>query len=396
MTDSDKISKLKNKIIGLEKELAVVKDNFNTQEQQLRSIFDNTSIGFYKTTLDGKIIYTNPALLNILGYKTLDELRKINLNNKGYANPSKRKKFIAMFDDTDKIKGYETQWTKKDGTIRYIRENTRAIRNQEGEILFFEGTAEDISDRKSKETELINAKQKAEESDRLKSAFLANMSHEIRTPLNGILGFSQLLGFEDIEQEKKENFIDIIEQSSEQLLQIINDILDISKIEVGQINIFPQKISVNKLITDLFLFYKTVINKKSIDINIQIYNNKNYNIYTDKSRLTQIFSNLISNSLKFTEKGFINFGYKKQKNNFLFFVQDSGIGIAPDKKNIIYDRFRQSDETNIKKYGGTGLGLSISKGLTNLLGGKLWYESELGKGTVFYFSIPCKTKKTVS
>ncbi|OFX17574.1 MAG: hypothetical protein A2033_04535 [Bacteroidetes bacterium GWA2_31_9] len=241
-------------------------------------------------------------------------------------------------------------------------------------------------------TLLENAKEKAEESDKLKSAFLANMSHEIRTPMNGIIGFIELLKKPNLNVEKREFYTNVINGSCKQLLSIINDIIDISKIESNQINTNYSSINIEALMQKLVDFFKIQAINKNLNLE---YSNKNEtiikNIITDEQKLNQILTNLIGNAIKFTENGSIEFGYKL-KNNFLeFFVKDTGIGIEEKYFEIIFDRFRQIEDNYTRKFGGNGLGLSITKAFVEKLGGKIRVESIPSKGTIFYFTVPYKS-----
>ncbi len=241
--------------------------------------------------------------------------------------------------------------------------------------------------------ELIKAKEKAEESDRLKTAFLSNMSHEIRTPMNAIIGFSNLLSDTDITNDERKEFIELIDSNSNSLMNLIEDIIDISKIEAGQLIIKKTKTPVNKIFSELYNSFNQIKNEKdktNIELRLNLANKeKDFTIITDPHRFKQILSNLLDNAVKFTEKGFIEFGYSINNQSYLqFYVKDTGIGIPNDKMNIIFDRFRQVDGSNTRKYGGTGLGLAISKNLVELLGGKMWLESQIDKGTTFYFTLP--------
>lgn len=250
------------------------------------------------------------------------------------------------------------------------------------------------------EKNLLEAKIKAEESDKLKSAFLANMSHEIRTPMNAILGFTELLTMPDssISPEEKQNYIKLIHNSGNNLLQLIDDIIDISKIEAGQLKIVPKECDVNQTLMDIYESYheiKKQKGKEKIDLSVNLAETKQTIItLTDPLRLTQIISNLIDNALKFTDEGFINFGCEIQKSDtLLFYVKDSGIGMDQKKKELIFERFRKIEDDKTKLYRGAGLGLAICKSLIELLGGKIWVESFRGSGSNFYFTIPYKKIK---
>jgi PAS domain S-box-containing protein len=291
------------------------------------------------------------------------------------------------------------------------------------------GTIQDITERKNAELllqqkneefikaneELSKAKKKAEESDRLKSAFLTNMSHEIRTPMNGILGFTELLKKPNLSGEEQQKFISIIEKSGDRMLNIINDIINISKIESGQLEVFNSWTNINEQIEFLYSFFKPEAAKKGIKLSVKNSLPANLaNIKTDKEKVYAILTNLIKNALKFTNSGSIEFGYtlgsassptqpgsddttgepveKIEPVNLNFFVKDTGIGIQADKIGIIFERFRQGSESLTRAYEGAGLGLSISKGYVELLGGEIWVESETGKGSVFHFSLPCQVE----
>ncbi|NPA67016.1 MAG: hypothetical protein GXO50_00235, partial [Chlorobi bacterium] len=236
-------------------------------------------------------------------------------------------------------------------------------------------------------------KRKAEESDRLKSAFLANMSHEIRTPMNAILGFSELLSKKDYDKEKRNKIISHIMQSSSALLRLIDDIIDISKIEAGQLNINKSKFPVKEIVKELeFIYHEKITNPGNVKLKLFTNSDLSVIINTDKHRILQVLINLIDNALKFTEKGYVEANYyineEQTKKEIIFYVKDTGIGINKNDINKIFDRFIKLEDTSGKLYRGTGLGLSISKHIIELLGGKIKVTSEQGKGSVFKFSIP--------
>ena len=251
------------------------------------------------------------------------------------------------------------------------------------------GVVIDINDLKLTELELISAKEKAEESEKLKTAFLQNMSHEISTPMNAIVGFSNLLNKSDLTAEERNNFTNIIQNSSKQLLSIVSDILTIASLETKREKVNLEEVSINEIMRNLesVFFQQNQAKGINLSLNIQLDDNSS-TIYTDKTKITQILTNLLSNASKFTHQGYIKFGYER-KNNFLqFYVQDTGIGIKIDSHQTIFERFRQADSSISNRYGGTGLGLSISKSFCELLGGEIWVESEPEKGSTFYFTIP--------
>jgi PAS domain S-box-containing protein len=255
--------------------------------------------------------------------------------------------------------------------------------------------------RKKSEHELTQAKEKAEESDKLKTAFLASMSHEIRTPMNHIIGFLELLKDTELNQIEREEFLHIVRASGNNLLRIIDDIIDIAKIETQQLEIDNEEVPLNKFLEDLLYTYQDLISvedKPDLTVKLKIPEQAVLSdIITDPQRLQQILSNLLANAIKFTSKGTIIFGYNLMPNNRLkFFVSDTGIGIPKEKQELIFQRFRQLDYGYTRAYGGTGLGLAISKGLIEMLGGEIWVESEENKGSTFFFTIPYKPVYTES
>lgn len=277
------------------------------------------------------------------------------------------------------------------------REKELKKQNQEYQILNEEYQAlnEELAKRlreiQKMNAELVNSKNKAEEADKLKSAFLANMSHEIRTPLNAILGFSSLLKKPNLSPEKTASFVDIIDSSGQQLLAIINDILDISKIEAGQISISMGPVNIPDVLNELHQQFEKQAEQKKIDLQLKIgLPWENFKIETDEIRLRQIISNLLSNAIKFTHKGSVTFGVQKNDRFLDFFVKDEGIGISAEDQSIIFEPFRQVETNNARIYGGNGLGLSISRALVEKLGGSISVSSEPGKGSLFSFTIPTR------
>jgi PAS domain S-box-containing protein len=243
------------------------------------------------------------------------------------------------------------------------------------------------------EYELVKAKDKAEESDKLKTAFLANMSHEIRTPMNGILGFAEMLNDNSLSSVNRKKYLEIINSNGKMLINLIDDIIDFAKIESGQVNILQDEFSLNNLLNvvhSTFLTSRLKKDKSKVRIVTKApFSDEKSFIRTDPIRLRQILMNLVGNAIKFTHRGSIEFGYELTDNNMLrFYVKDTGIGIQADKLQIIFERFMQADSSPSRNYGGSGLGLAISRGLVELLGGKMWAESTPDVGSVFYFTIP--------
>jgi PAS domain S-box-containing protein len=256
-------------------------------------------------------------------------------------------------------------------------------------LVFLTNLIYNLQDRIQTQEELIIAKNKAEESDKLKSAFLANMSHEIRTPMNGIIGFSKLLMSNNLSDEEKLEYSRIIRVSSNRLIELINNILDISKIESGQMDVFNSLIDLNKMMYDIFEVFEFKALEKNLEFNLEIPDYEhNLNIVSDQIKLQQILTNLVDNAIKFTENGFVTFGYCTNGNRILFYVQDSGIGISESYIPFLYERFRQENLELSRSYEGSGLGLAIVKGMTDLIGAEIKVETKKEFGTKFSIELP--------
>ncbi len=287
----------------------------------------------------------------------------------------------------------ETVRKKKNGETLEVSLSVTPFRISPGKTIMY-AIYRDIGRKKEVERKLVTAKEKAEEADRLKTAFLTNMSHEIRTPMNAIMGFAQLLSSENLTPENKNEYVNIIKNSGDSLLRLIDDILDLAKLESGQVVIREEITDVNELLESLYLtFSKLITEKQNQQLELRYSKHPETQavmVMTDPVRLRQILTNLLSNAIKFTHKGFVEFGYNISlpENALVFYVKDTGIGIPPDKMEVIFNRFQQVDNSKTRLYPGTGLGLAISKHLTELLGGRIWVESEFNKGSVFYFTIP--------
>ncbi|MGG7034933.1 MAG: PAS domain S-box protein [Flavobacterium sp.] len=308
-----------------------------------------------------------------------------------------------------------------DKQYKIIRINDKAERwvhtlgelqlDSDGEPIRLIGTVQDITRQKETEKELIRAKEKAEESERLKSAFLANMSHEIRTPMNGILGFTELLKEQNISGEKQTEYINIIRKSGNRMLNIINDIIDISKIESGLMKVTLAETNINEINEYIFNFFKHEALSEGIKISLKNgLPNEEAFIFSDKEKITNILTNLVKNAVKFTHKGKIEFGYRLKQidensvkpidenvdHELEFYVNDTGNGIDQHQLQLIFERFRQTSESTSKDYEGAGLGLAITKSFVEMLGGKIWVESKSGVGSTFYFTLPySKTAKKI-
>lgn len=365
-----------------------ITDRIKTKNE-LKSIFENSmDMICTASMIENKFLKVNPAFTRTLGYSEEELLSRLFTDFIHKDDLEKTYKIIE--DELQKGKNileFENRYICKDGTIKWLRWASNPI--LEEQILY--GIAHDITDRKEYEEKLIKAKAKAEESDKLKSAFLANMSHEIRTPINGIMGFAQIMKNDELKIEEYKEFSEIVYSSSNHLLNLITDIIDISKIESGQMVLYHTEFDLNYLMKELYSLFtslKSKKNKNDIRINLHLGIKDEFKIKTDDTKLRQVLNNILSNALKFTHIGSIDFGYELiEDKKIKFFVKDTGIGIPDNQKEIIFERFRQVEKIDKYLYGGTGLGLSISKACVDMMNGEIWVNSNLGKGSEFFFTI---------
>jgi signal transduction histidine kinase/ActR/RegA family two-component response regulator len=283
----------------------------------------------------------------------------------------------------------ELKTIRKDGSNGWMWVRGETEFDEKGKTVGLWGATQDITQRKIIADELIKAKEKAEESDRLKSAFLTNMSHEIRTPMNGILGFTELLKEPNLSSDDLQDYIQTIQISGKRMLNTINSIVDISKIESGLMRVDINETNINEKIEFAYKFFKPEAEIKGLHL---LFNNslpaKEAFIKTDNEKVYGILANLVRNAIKFTYEGSIEFGYEKKEAFLEFYVKDTGVGIPKNQTELIFERFRQGSESHNRGYEGSGLGLSIAKSYVEILGGEIWVESEEGKGSIFYFTIP--------
>lgn len=382
--------------ITIDKALMELQESEDKFKQMTESAFNAILV----VDAEGIIHFWNRAAQNIFGYTEKEILGK-SLHN-----------LLVSTDDFERFKNTSIKASNTKGEIIGDTFELPAIRKDNSKFpvevsispIWLQGKwnavgiIKDISRWKRTEQELINAKEKAEESDRLKSAFLSNMSHEIRTPMNSIIGFAELLSDPELFEKKRKKYLNYITSSGKSLLNLINDIIDVSKIEAGQLKIKKSEVKINSVLNELYAsFNDTHKKQKGSDFDLRVVKeaDDNFTIYTDPYRFRQILANLIGNAFKFTDKGFIEFGYtlKEEKGEVEFYVKDTGVGIPQDKLQIIFDRFGQVEETYDKNQSGTGLGLAISKKLSEMLGGTMSVESIINEGSTFYLSIPLKKGK---
>lgn len=368
----------------------IAQNELEASEKRYRNIFESILDGVIIYNMQQEIVQVNKMAIQMYGYTYQEFIQK---ETSRYIHPVQNHSFETVINhlnnDYDRMFEGESIDLTKSGDRFFVNVKGRIINyNKEPHLLII---IRDITKIKQSEQDLFKAKEKAIESEQLKSAFLANMSHEIRTPMNSIIGFSDLLGDEDISNEEKNHFIRIIRQNGNQLMNIINDIIDISKIEAGQIKLNYEPINLHETLSDIYnMFQLTAADKNLKIIKKTCTAEKSFMIKTDELRLKQILINLISNSIKFTHHGFIEFGCNiiDEGKSIHFYVKDTGIGISKDKQSEIFQRFMQAELKTTKLYGGTGLGLAISQGLVQTFKGKLWLESDESLGSTFNFSFP--------
>jgi len=387
------IRRKSRKIQKINKELDV-RVSEKTRELRISQFSIEIAVdSIFRINKNGEFIYVNNSAITMLGFSK-DELLK-----------------MTIFDIVPEFSGdiwneYWEHLKKKGSYLIQLYYKTRMGNEIPVEVAFnfreFEGEelnfvfSRNITERKISEEKLKNAKEKAERSDKLKSAFLANMSHEIRTPMNAIIGFINLLGDKDISQEQKEEIIELAQSSSSDLLNILNDIIDISRIEADELIVSKSLNYVNSVFSEIFRFYSKNLelnSKENVKFILDLESNsERIAIFSDKARFRQIMNNFINNAIKFTNSGEIIIGYNQFTSGgrklLKFFVKDTGEGIPDDKIDYIFDRFNRIDDSRQKSLIGTGLGLSISKKLVDILGGTIGVESKLGMGSEFYFTLP--------
>ena len=401
---------IKNKKISDQKEiLSILNEKLTQSREQYRSIVENASVGMYQTSREGNIRFANNALRKMLRYPDTLDISSLNLSTD---QPS-RQLFIDLIEEKSVITGREDIWKRYDGTLLEVNESAWRVIDHSGETHYYEGVVEDISKRKEAELalkesqiklqqmneELIEKNQQIEKvkneaitANEIKSIFLANVSHEIRTPMNSIIGFSEILS-QGSNNEQQLHYINAIRSSSSNLLALLNDILDLSKIQSSEIELNYEPISLRRVTNDVLKIFQLKCEEKNLSLNVDYGESLPELINIDGLRMRQILINLLGNAFKFTEEGGIQLKINTTLINKLYCnlsidIQDTGIGIAEEESETIFEAFKQSKLLGDKAYSGTGLGLSISKQFIDLMGGKISLKSQIGKGTTFTILIP--------
>ncbi|NQT70906.1 MAG: PAS domain S-box protein [Desulfobacteraceae bacterium] len=362
-------------------------------EERYRSLFEESIDAICVAGADGKILDFNRAALDMWGY-TREEMMRLGAPGL-YFDPGNRSSFKQDIEKKGSVRDYEVRYRKKDGTLMECRESTILYRADDGSIIGYQGIIRDVTERNRMVVELRQAKEDAETANRSKTEFLASMSHEIRTPMNAIIGMADLLKETPLMPEQLQ-YVRVFSSAGENLLKIINDILDISKVEAGQLDLEQIDFDLVEIVEKTCEVVAMRAHEKGLDLAFHVMPDVPNYLVGDPVRLRQILINLIGNAIKFTAKGEVFLEVKKQSSELtgkgakdvelLFSVTDTGIGIPPEKRDLIFDSFTQADSSTTREYGGTGLGLTISKRLVKLMGGVIRVESEVDQGSTFAFT----------
>lgn len=365
-------------------------ESLKESELRFRGLYENATIGIYRSTPDGRILLANPTLIKIAGYDSIDEFLNLNAKN-SYADPETREIFKNELEKNGKIFGFESKWKKKDGTVIYIRESARSVKDNDGRDIYYEGTIEDITDKKLTEEALIEAKEHAEQSDRLKSEFLAQMSHEIRTPLNVILSFTGMMKDElqdKVDEELSKGF-DVINEEGKRIMRTVELILNMSELQTGSYSYRAKHFDLfNDIVQKQFKTFQPIAETKKIIFKL---NNPGVDtiIEADEYSTNQIFHHLIDNALKYTHKGKVEITINRSpRNNLYVDVSDTGIGIAEEYIPMLFTPFSREEQGYTRNFEGNGLGLALVKKYCELNAAEIKVSSIKGKGTTFRVTFP--------
>ncbi|HEX2394056.1 MAG TPA: ATP-binding protein, partial [Bacteroidales bacterium] len=402
------ITALKQRIGDLEKEIdslnQIVKKSSSRENPlfnltSLQKLFESSGIGLWTFTSEKDKLWLSITAREILGYKNETIITLENVRNS--ILPEDKPVFEKALSDVRqgfKIAEFEIKIARTDGDgreFRLIAMNITGItieKSDDNKPFECAGYIKDITRQDKIRRDLIRARERAEDSEKLKNTLLANISHEIRTPMNSIIGFSELLNIGNLPYDKKVEYVKTIKNQGLLLLKMIDDVVELTRIETGKATIRKSPCNLNLMMKEMLTFfnkYKVSQNKEHLEIRIIYPENRNLVIYTDPGRLQQILSSLLNNSIKYTEKGGIEIGYKPiSEQRIEFYVKDSGIGLSRDLQKRLFGRPPEEENGGGGRSDGSGLGLTIAKNLIRMMGGKIWVESELGQGSTFFFTIP--------
>ena len=358
-------------------------------ESRYRLLFENVPDGVYVTSPDGHLLSANPALVAMLGFASEQDLREFGLVSGLYAHPESRERLKTILDSADALHNVELELIRKDGRRITVLENAHAVRDAGGQILCYQGTLTEITQLKSAQSELLQARDAALEASRLKSRLLANISHELRTPLNAVLAMAQLLSGTRLSSEQGE-YVETIQHSTTFLIEIIGEILDFSRIESGRLELQPTVFRLRDVLEDAGVMVAERANAKNLDMILDIGPDLPELVWGDAARLRQVLTNLTGNAVKFTDAGEITLTAVRdpeRASHIRFEVKDTGIGISEEAQKLIFEPFHQADASAARRFGGTGLGLSISRQIVEKMGASLNFRSREHEGSQFWFSI---------
>ena len=367
-------------------------------EESYRALLENTFSGFYRATSAGRFLDVNPAYVKMLGYQSREELLRVDIPTTLYSSRVEYEAFRtrllserALKDDTERLR-------RKDGSEIIVEANVRVVEAPDAGMLYFEGFVNDITERKRAEIALQQAKETAEAANQAKSQFLANMSHDIRTPMNGIIGLIELALDTELTPEQRE-YLNLVKESADSLLRLLNDLLDFAKIEARKLELDPLEFRLRERLGSIMKPLAVRAHAKGLEMAYRIAPDVPDALVGDPARLRQILVNLVGNAIKFTERGEVIVEVNRIESQGLptdsspnhavslhFAVRDTGVGIPVEKQDAIFEPFTQADSSTTRQYGGTGLGLAISSQLVLLMGGRIWVESQPGQGSTFHFT----------
>jgi PAS domain S-box-containing protein len=376
-------------------------------EERYRHLFENAVVGIYRTSTDGHFVSSNAALVNLFGYEKSADLELVSADEI-YIDEKRRAQFKIAIESQGQVANFESEIRRKDGSVIWIAESARAVRDDEGQITGYEGMIEDITARRQSEVmiqshnraliqankELAIARRRAEDAARVKDEFLANMSHELRTPLNAIIGYSEIIsaGIAGELTEKQNDNLKRILYNAEHLLTLINDILDLAKIEAGKVELVKTSFDLHEWLDMIRLQMEGLAADKKLSFKAEMSGDFPPVVVGDSDRLKQIAVNLLSNAIKFTEEGEVSISVAALENErWSIVVKDTGMGIPPEARDYIFDEFRQADGSSRRSHGGTGLGLAIVRNLVQMMEGTISVETEVDQGSTFTIILPLQT-----
>ncbi|NWF83848.1 MAG: PAS domain S-box protein, partial [Bryobacteraceae bacterium] len=367
--------------------------------RRFRELFENIPDGVYESSPDGRILAANPALVQMLGYSSAEELQREGAAGL-YIDPELRERNKQILEREGRLINAELHLRRKDGSPLIVLENSRAVKDEEGNVLYYQGTLTDITERKHAEQELRAARDQALETSRLKSQFLANISHELRTPLNAVMGMSQILMSLPMEPAARE-CAETIHLSARILMDHITEILDFSRIEAGRLELESIPFDPRELIHQAATMLAARAADKGLLLLAWAESDVPGEVYGDPARLQQVLVNLLSNAVKFTDRGEVELRVSRKKCGagrcvLRFAVRDTGIGIPAEARSVIFEPFRQADGSTTRRYGGTGLGLAIVREILDQMGSRIELQSQPGSGSVFSFELEAPAGLTES